>query len=144
MIGLINPWGWAVLAVVLAGAEIIAPGVFLIWLAAAAVATAMVTAVFDLAWEVQLVLFAGFSVLAVVIARAFFGENSSEAADPALNRLAERLIGTKVTVAEPLRNGRGRVRVGDSEWLAEGPDLPVGACVRIVAVEGATLHVEPD
>lgn len=142
MIALINPWGWAILAAVLAGAEIVAPGVFLVWLAAAAAVTALVTAIVDIAWEVQLVLFAGLSVLAVVIARVTMGEYAPEAADPGLNRRADRMVGAIVTVTEPLRDGRGRVQVGDSQWSATGPDLPTGAAARIVAVEGATLHIE--
>lgn len=143
MIALINPWGWAVLAALLAGAELVAPGVFLIWLAAAAATTAFATALVDIAWEVQLVLFAGLSVLAVVIARVTVGQAAPDATHPALNRRADQLIGTIVTVTEPMRNGRGRVQIDDSEWPATGPDLPVGAPARIVAVEGTTLHVEP-
>jgi membrane protein implicated in regulation of membrane protease activity len=31
--------------------------------------------------------------------------------------------------------------VGDSQWLVEGPDLPAGATVEVVAVDGTTLRV---
>ncbi|KAB7648240.1 NfeD family protein [Polymorphobacter fuscus] len=144
MIALINPWGWAILAAILAGAEMAVPGVFMIWLAGGAAATAIVSAVFDIGWEAQLVIFAAFSILAVIIGRSLFGEDVSQPADPALNRRGERLLGTSVTVTEALHNGRGRVQVGDSAWAAEGPDLPVGARARITGIEGATLHVEPD
>jgi hypothetical protein len=144
MIALINPWGWAVLAAILAGAELAAPGVFLIWLAVGAASTAAITAVVGIDWALQFVLFAILSVVAAVVGRRFYGRDVSEPADPGLNRRAERLIGTIVTVTQALHNGRGRVEVGDATWAAEGPDLPAGARARIVAVEGATLRVEPD
>ena len=37
--------------------------------------------------------------------------------------------------------GHGRVRIGDSTWLAAGPDLPAGSRVRIVGARGALLLV---
>jgi hypothetical protein len=33
--------------------------------------------------------------------------------------------------------------VGDSVWIARGPDLPAGARVRIVGAKGTVLEVEP-
>ena len=39
-------------------------------------------------------------------------------------------------------NGQGKARVGDSLWLAEGPDLPAGAPVEVVGVDGSTLKVK--
>jgi membrane protein implicated in regulation of membrane protease activity len=34
------------------------------------------------------------------------------------------------------------VRVGDSVWRAEGPDLPAGDRVKVIGVDGAALKVE--
>lgn len=47
-----------------------------------------------------------------------------------------------MTVTAPIVNGVGRVRVGDSEWRATGPDLPTGSRVLVVGAEGTTLEVE--
>ena len=44
-------------------------------------------------------------------------------------------------VVESFVNGRGKVKVGDGEWLAEGADVAAGATVEVVAVQGATLRV---
>jgi len=38
-------------------------------------------------------------------------------------------------------DGRGRVKVGDAFWIAEGEDLPAGARVRVVAVSNMSLQV---
>jgi membrane protein implicated in regulation of membrane protease activity len=34
------------------------------------------------------------------------------------------------------------VRVGDTVWRAEGPDLPSGAKVKVTGVAGTVLQVE--
>ncbi len=138
---LATPWAWAVLAVVLAGAEILLPGVFLIWLGAAAGATAVLSGIFGLPWQVQCVTFAGLAILSVLLARNFLPDRD-DVHDATLNRRGERLIGTSVTVIEAIEGGRGRVQVGDSPWRAEGPDLPAGARCTIVGVEGTILRIE--
>ena len=61
--------------------------------------------------------------------------------DPLLNQRGARQLGASATVTEAISGGRGRVKLGDSEWLAEGPDAPVGARVRIVGSDGAILKV---
>jgi membrane protein implicated in regulation of membrane protease activity len=58
-----------------------------------------------------------------------------------LNRRGERMIGQRYELVEPIVNGRGKVRVGDGQWLVSGPDLPLGSTVEVVAVDGATLKV---
>jgi inner membrane protein len=59
-----------------------------------------------------------------------------------LNQRGEALIGRRFTLEAPLAGGEGRIRVDDSSWRVTGPDLPRGAAVRVVRVDGATLVVE--
>ena len=63
--------------------------------------------------------------------------------DPTLNQRGAALIGRVVPVIEPIRDGRGKVQVGDSVWLAEGPDAAAGSLVRITAARDVQLMVEP-
>jgi membrane protein implicated in regulation of membrane protease activity len=60
---------------------------------------------------------------------------------PLLNRRGQRMVGRRVVVVEPIVNGRGKVKVGDGAWLAEGPDVAAGTEVEVVAVDGTTLKV---
>ena len=136
-------WSWFILALALAALEIAAPGAFMIWLAAAALATGLMTLVYGLGWELQLVAFACLAIVSVVAGRVLLRERPLRSADPTLNRRAERLLGEVVTVSEAIHAGSGRVQVDDSPWPAAGPDMPVGARARIVRVEGNRLHVEP-
>ena len=45
-------------------------------------------------------------------------------------------------IEEPIVNGYGRLRLGDSSWRIAGPDLAVGQRVRVVGADGALLKVE--
>lgn len=134
---------WLAAALLLGVAELAVPGVFLIFLAAAAA----VTGATALAWPgvplaVQLGSFAAWSAVAVAVGRHFYAEPRDGEADPLLSNRAARLVGEVVTVTEPLADGRGRVRVGDSLWLARGARLDTGERARVVAVDGAVLVVE--
>lgn len=63
--------------------------------------------------------------------------------EPALNNRGHHFVGRTALVTEPIVDGRGRVRIGDGQWLAEGPDLPAGASVVVLGVNGTTLQVGP-
>jgi hypothetical protein len=62
---------------------------------------------------------------------------------PDLNRRPDQLVGRVLVVEDAIEGGRGKVRVGDTLWIAEGPDLPVGTQVRVTAAQGTVLRVEP-
>lgn len=135
---------WLAAAVVLGVAELLVPGVFLVFLAVAAAIVAAATLVLpDLPLAAQVGVFGMWSVVAVLIGRRWYHDYPVESSDPLLNDRARRLVGETVLVTEPIVSGRGRVRVGDGEWPATGPDTPVGARMRIVSVTGGIVVVEP-
>ena len=39
-------------------------------------------------------------------------------------------------------HGRGKVRLGDTLWAADGPDCPAGTRVRVTGAAGTVLLVE--
>jgi membrane protein implicated in regulation of membrane protease activity len=135
-------WLWLIGGVLLLILEVIAPGFFLVFLGAAAIATGLFTVLFDLGTAPQLALFVLYSVLAVLIGRRFYANRGSDSTDPLLNDRAGRLVGKVVTVVAAVDDHAGRVRVGDSEWSARGGPAAVGERVRITGVEGNCLMVE--
>jgi membrane protein implicated in regulation of membrane protease activity len=142
--GLDAYWVWLTLGLVLAGLEMLVPGVYLIWLAIAAFVTGALTMVFDLSVPVQVIDFVFFSLIAAFSARRFLGERGIPSVDPLMNRRGARLVGEIATVTEEIGEGTsGRVHYGDSDWLARGAVAAVGAKVRITGSEGAVLLVEP-
>jgi inner membrane protein len=44
---------------------------------------------------------------------------------------------------QPILRGRGRMIMGDGSWTVTGPDMVAGAKVRVAAVDGTELRVEP-
>ncbi len=134
---------WLIAAVVLAVTELLVPGVFLIFLAIAAAITGAITLFFpDLPAGGQLIGFAAWSAVTVLIGKRWYRDYPVETSDPMLNDRVARLIGQTVTVVTPITGGQGRVRVGDGEWSAFGEDAPAGAQVRIVGARDGALVVE--
>jgi len=142
--GLEPGWLWMIGGVLLLIAEIIAPGFFLVFIGAAAIAAGLFTLLFDLGVAGQLTLFAIYAVVAVMLGRKVYANAAVDASDPLLNDRAARLVGRSVTVIEDVDQHAGRVRVGDSEWSARGGPGRAGERVRITGVEGNCLLVEPD
>ena len=134
-------WLWLLAATVLGIAELLVPGVFLIWLAAAAALTGLATMVFGVPVAAQLLLFALLSVASVYAGRRWYVSNTPPSSDPLLNDRAARLYGETLVVVAEIENGRGRVKVGDSVWACRGPDCPVGSRVRVVGADGSCLKV---
>jgi inner membrane protein len=138
----LEPWTWLILGLLLIGLETIAPGVFLLWLGIAAILTGLLDYAFGLSWQAAFVLFAVLAVASVLAGRALTARGM-RGDDTALNRRGEALIGRRFRLDGPIVAGEGRIRVDDTVWRVVGPDLPAGAEVKALRLDGATLVVEP-
>ena len=137
-------WHWWILAAIFAGIEILAPGVFFIWLGAAAALTGLIALVIPgLGWELEALIFAVLAVVTVVYWRNRIKKGAG-ADDPAarLNRRGDQMIGRTAVLSEPIQNGRGKARIDDTVWRVEGADLPAGTPIKVTGVDGAILKVE--
>jgi inner membrane protein len=138
------PYAWLALGLVLAVAEIVVPGVFLIWLAGAALILGMLTWFLPIGIPLQIVIFSALAIIAVFTGRRYLAANPVVPADPLMNDRGGRLVGEVVTVVRAIEQGSaGRVRCGDSEWLAKGPVAKVGARMQVTGHEGSILLVQP-
>ncbi len=137
-------WLWMIGGIVLLIAEIIAPGFFLVFIGAAALATGAFALLFNLGTSAQLALFALYAVLAVMVGRRFYANADVDSSSPLLNDRSAQLVGKVVTVVAPIDAHGGRVRVGDSEWSARGGPAAPGERVRITGVDGNCLKVETE
>lgn len=145
----LGPWNWMVLGFVLLTLEILVPGVFLLWIGLAALIVGAMSLMFWDAgfwsWEVQVVVFLALALLCAFAGKRIMG-NSGDATDqPLLNQRGSQLVGRTATLTEPITDGRGRVKIGDTMWRVSGPDLPAGAKVRVKAATDLDLElvVEP-
>ena len=134
-------WWWLTAAALLAIFEIFAPGVFLVWMAAAAAITGVAVLLLGIPLAAQIALFVLLAICAVYGGRRHYSRNPVESSDPLLNDRAARLIGETLTVVDAIEGGEGRVKVGDSVWAARGADAPAGARVVVTGVQGTCLQV---
>ena len=134
---------WVSAGLLLCIAEMVAPGVFLLWLGIAALLTGAAAFLLPLGMSVQFVLFSVLALSSVAIGRRWTRSSAIPSEDPLLNDRTARLIGQQVIVEEAITAGYGRVRVGDGVWPAAGPDMPVGASAIIRSSRDGRLIVEP-
>lgn len=137
-------WDWLGLAVLLIIFEIFGAGGYLLWIALAASVVGVVVYIFpELSWIWQFLFFSLLAMMTTVIWWRYQRQHRKANDMPRLNRRGRELIGRTLTLHEAIEEGRGKVRVGDGFWLVSGPDLPAGTEVRVVALEGVVLQVEP-
>ena len=133
---------WLAIGLALAVAEMAIPGVFLIWLAGAAILTGLLTWVAPIGLPLQIVIFAVLAIVAVFSGRRYLRSNPVNSADPMLNDRGGQLVGEQVIVTHAIDGGTGKVSHGDTEWLARGPDAEPGTRMRVAGHEGVMLKVE--
>lgn len=135
-------YAWLVLGLVLAIGEMLIPGVFLIWLAGAAIVTGLTLWAVPLGMTAQVMLFAVLAIAAVFAGRRWLAAHPVVAADARMNDRGARLLGEVVTVTRAIAGGSGKVQVADGEWLAKGPDAEPGTRMRVCGNQGTVLVVE--
>jgi inner membrane protein len=147
--GLSHPALWLVLGLVLIALEaLVAPGAYLLWIGLAALMLAGISGLVPLTLMSQLLLFGGLSlVLAVLGWRLVYSKRTGHAmsGDAArdLHDPATSMIGRVIPLHQAIINGAGLIRVDDTIWRVSGPDLPLGASVKVVGLEGTLLLVTP-
>jgi membrane protein implicated in regulation of membrane protease activity len=136
-------WAWMILAGVLGLAEMHVPGAYLVWIALGAALTGAADAAFGLSLEGQLGVFAAASALSCAAGYFVYRRlHRRQRGDLPLNERHRSMLGERGTVCEAFVAGRGKVRLGDSVWLAAGPDLAEGAPIVVSGVRGTRLVVE--
>ncbi len=143
----LGPWNWWIAGLILLGLEIIAPGTFFLWFGIAAVIVGTLSLAIGSGWEwwtwqIQVLLFVILSLVLVVVGRRFMRAAGDVISDhPDINERGRQLIGRTALLEDPIVQGVGRARVGDTTWRVTGPDLPAGSRVDIVDASSSTLEV---
>jgi membrane protein implicated in regulation of membrane protease activity len=134
---------WAAVALLLMAAETLAPGAFMLWMGFAAAAVFVgVLLLPGIPVLAQVAAFIVLSFVSIQIYRRWFRKAGRQSDQPLLNRRAAQAIGLVAPLDQAISGGRGRIKLGDAFWEVEGPDLPAGTPVRVVAVDGMTLKVQ--
>jgi inner membrane protein len=137
-------WYWWALAAVLLVFEMLVPGVMFLFLAIGAAAAGFLLLVASgTGLELQLFVFGVVSVASAVLLRRSLRRLQGRSSEPHINARAAALVGQTFFLDQPILGGRGRATVADGSWIITGPDMAAGSRVRIAAVNGTELRVEP-
>ncbi|MEW9804400.1 NfeD family protein [Mesorhizobium marinum] len=145
----LGPWNWMALGCLLLALEILVPGVFLLWIGLAALIVGALSLMFwDAAfwvWQTQVIVFLALSLVCAFAGKKVMGSRDDATDQPLLNQRGAQLVGRTATLTEPITDGRGRIKIGDTMWRVSGPDLPAGTKVRVKSATDLDLElvVEP-
>ena len=133
---------WIIAGLALLGAEIMCPGVFMMWLGIAAILSGLIVWQADWGFAAQVSLFAVLAAMALAV-----GIKLRPRAKPTLNTQNAGLAGRQA-IALSFSGREGRVRLGDSDWsarLVTDATVPEpGAHLRVDGVDGTVLVVRPE
>lgn len=136
-------WQWFILTFILLIFEVFIPGTFLLWVGMATGSVGILTWLFPLPLAVQLLLFGGATLFFVYLWNRFFRKKVERTDESSLNNRGAGYVGKTYTLEEPIKDGKGRISIDDTLWRIKGEDLPKGAKVRILKVDGVVLIVDP-
>jgi membrane protein implicated in regulation of membrane protease activity len=138
----LGAWNWFIAAALLLILELLAPGVYMLWLGLAALVVGLGSLVVDWSWQSQ---GAAFVVIAAALFPLWwrFGRRLRSPTDqPFLNRRAQAFVGRVFTLDKPIIDGAGTIGIDDTIWRVTGPDCPAGSRVTVTRADGPTLCVE--
>ncbi len=137
-------WHWLILAGVMLILEVTTTTLLFLLLAVSAVIVGLIAWVApQMSWTLQLALFAGLSIVSLFVWNAYLKNRPEHSDQPHLNQRGRQYIGRRFTLDSDIVNGIGKLRVDDTTWRVEGPDLPAGSIVVVTDVDGTNLIVQP-
>lgn len=144
----LGPWTWVAVGLLILGIEIMMPSTFLLWPGLSALAVGFITLILGAEaaiwpWQAQVLVFLILAVVFAVIGKRIMKNRKyNESENPNLNERGAQLIGQTAILADPITNGMGRVKIGDTTWRVKGDDTKAGAKVTVVDYDAGTLIVE--
>jgi len=132
-----HAWAWIIAGAVLAGLEIVAPGVYLLWIGLGALMVGIFLALApEMAAAWQGLVFAAAMLGSVGIGFWLQRRTPRQPGEEMLNRETQALVGRRFTAITGFELGRGRIRIGDGSYAAVSEQqIQVGDVVEVVAIE---------
>jgi membrane protein implicated in regulation of membrane protease activity len=129
---------WILAGVGLLVAEMLVPGVYLLWIGIAAIGTGLVVLALDPSFGATVVVFLALLAAGIGVALVLRKRQHPQVR---VNTPDAGLVGRLGTITERTPAG-ARVRVGDSDWAARiAGAADVGETVRVDGVDGTVLVV---
>lgn len=140
-----NPWYWMIAAGVFFIIELMAPGVFFVWVGLGALVTGLVLAALpDLSLTTQIIVFV-IAMTASVLLGIKIQARSAKKRPTHINAGLDQYVGRSVTAEQDFVGGKGRIRMEDTTYsaLCDAP-ITAGSHVKIVEVRNGAFVVSPD
>jgi len=140
----INQYHWLSFACILVILEIFGFAGFMLGFALAALVNFIIMSAADISWQVQVLIFAGFSLVTSICWYIFqFKKDKENEKTTTLNKKENQLVGQKVTLTEDIDAGKGRLKITDSTWpVYTEESLKAGDLVEITKVNGIFLQIK--
>ncbi|WP_372865272.1 NfeD family protein [Spongiibacter sp.] len=138
-------WHWMVLGLLLVASEIFVPSFVMLWFGASAIAVGLISAVVELSFSVQLLIWGGLSVVDLFLWFRFVHPRMKDRSLSGMSR--EQVIGQEGMVIRAADHGEGCVRfsvplMGSDEWAYICREtLAVGDRVVVEEISGNSLIV---
>lgn len=144
MLTALTQWDWLALAAILLIAEVLVSGGFLLWIGISAALVGVFIWIFpnSLTWGLQMLMFGVLAIISSIFWWAYLRRNPIATDIPYLNLRSDQYIGRIFELTEPIVNGRGKIKSGDTSWSVAGPDLPAGSKVKVIGSDGIVLKVQ--
>jgi membrane protein implicated in regulation of membrane protease activity len=127
--------------VLLAAAETLIPGAVAIWFSASAAIIGLLLVIIPIPWQWQLIGFGVLGIVALLLFRSYRKRYPQSDEQPNLNQRGQQYVGSELVLVEAIEQGSGKAKLGDGVWKVSGPELPAGARVRVIGVDGTILKV---
>lgn len=140
-------WYWFIIAFAFIALEVfISSGTYLLWMGLASIVVGIVSYFFqNLGLVYEGLLFGVCSLASVLVWKYYLKDRLRSRETPNhLNRRGEDFVGMSLTLTNPLKDGHGVHKIGDTQWRLKGPDLPEGTKVKVVGLDGNALIVEKE
>lgn len=139
----LGQWTWWIVAAVLFVLELMAPGVFFMWLGLAAIVVGTAALFIEMTWQVEVAAFSVLSVISLVLSRMFLSGRVTQSDKPNLNKRMFNYVGRSYVLEQPIVNGLGELKIDDTIWKIRGADADAGSWVKVIAVDELVFLVEP-
>ncbi len=137
-----DPWTWFIISGVLLLLELLAPGIFFLFLGISAALVGIIDLVIPMGWQMELTVFSIVSVVLIIIARPFVVNRlKTETDQPNLNKRTNNFVGQMYYLDEAIKSGKGSITINDTRWRVRGTDAPKGTQVTVTKVNGLELVV---
>ncbi|WP_243976235.1 NfeD family protein [Vibrio natriegens] len=138
-------WHWLALGFGLLAVELLGTAGYFLWLGLSALLVGILLSLMPISWQLQWLSFATFSLVTTWLWwRRQWKKDEQDDLSRDLNQKYKQLIGQTLTIDEDFSVGVNRIHVADTTWSAQSDQvLPAGTRVKIVAVKGIILVIEP-